>query len=458
MNEQELLRIILPAALVSSPRGFKAVVTFHLTHDQDTWYLAGQINKDGQEISDRLLLEPEDIIDVLEGTLDIDHYCQDEPFRQHQVDLAKRLSARVAQDDPIQTLEVQLEPYRRQQHVLRKKGVDYLKLLLEECVQKKERPDIPPHLCASPPEGYIPDQRILSAALQRLYEGQACTAILGPTGSGKSAMARYIGARLNQEGWGVHVVDASARLEGDRLFDRDDFDPSGTFVLEGVLCRLARESKEKGLKLLIVLEEYNAFTDETRREFYRLFSDQDRFYPIQSSKDNKLIDRVDFAHVQFLITANPLTSDKYLTDDLKRLSNAEIRRMVVLYLDYAQDEETLRSIFQTLIRRKPGYRLLKAKAPDFEEAINWQLGVDLFRELNRRTAGEDLGYDVGYSAVADVLWTAALRSHQSEGLTWALTEHILNGISDIGIRTVAADRIRQAIGVEMPTDLVLQDA
>ena len=92
------------------------------------------------------------------------------------------------------------------------------------------------------------------------------------------------------------------------------------------------------------------------------------------------------------------------------------------------------------------------------KGINWQLGIDLFKELNRRTAGEDLGYDVGYTAVADVLWTAALRSHEPEGLTWALTEHILNGISDIGIRTVAADRIRQAIGVEMPTDLVLQDA
>jgi len=242
------------------------------------------------------------------------------------------------------------------------------------------------------------------------------------------------------------------------LFDRDDFNADGTFILEGVLCTLARESKKLGLRLLIILEEYNAFSDETRREFYRLFSDHDRFYPIQSSKDNKVIDKVDFSHVQFLITANPLTSDKYLTDDLKRLSNAEARRMVILYLDYARDDQTIKRILQSLIKRKQGYTILRQKSLDFEKAINWQLGIDVFKELNRRSEGEDLGWDVGYTAISDMLWTAVIRTHEPDNYVTAMTEHILNGIPDISTRMLAADRIRQAVGVDIPTDVVTRDA
>jgi len=304
----------------------------------------------------------------------------------------------------------------------------------------------------------VPDAAIIRGILQRIYDGTAATVILGPTGSGKSATARYVGNLLNQRGYGAHLIDAHAGLETDRLFSRDDFNSQGTFVLEGVLPCLARETERLGLKLLIILEEYNAFSDETRREFYRLFSDEDRFYVIQSSKDNKIIDRVDFSHVQFLITANPLSSERYLTDDLKRLSNAEIRRLVVLYQDYSFDDLTLRKIFQAIIGKKPGYRLLKKSYPEIDTLINYQLGIDLFKGFNRRDGEDPLGCDIGYSQVADLVWTQALKSKERESLVGAICEHILNGIPDLGIRTLAAERIRQAVGVVIPSSYLLRDS
>ena len=256
------------------------------------------------------------------------------------------------------------------------------------------------------------------------------------------------------------MIDANARTEGDRLFDRDDFDAEGTFILEGVLCRLARETKELGLGLIVILEEYNSFSDETRREFYRLFSDAegDRTYPIQSSKNGKLLDVVDFSHVQFLLTGNPLSSERYLTDDLKRLSNAETRRLVILYLDYEQDRQRVQAILQAIIRKKESFRRLRETVTDVEERIKWDLGLDLFLALNRRGEGETLGYDVGYTQIADMLWTAFLRSHRPDHLVIALTEHILNGIADINLRGLAAERIRQAVNVEVPKHILMRDA
>lgn len=457
MNEQDFTRIIIPPAIISG-NGVQGTVNFTIDHDGDMWYLAGTLKGPEGEITDRVLLEPEDVIDVLDGTLDVDQYCQDEPFRQHQEELARRLGAKRAPEQTRTPVTVTLGPYLRQQHVARGSKHNYLTILMDALQKTGVQTEIPEHLRVAAPEGYLPDERVRSGVLQRIYEGQPCTAILGPTGSGKSALARSIGTTLNAQGYGIHLIDANARLEGDRLFDRDDFTSEGTFILEGVLCTLARETKHIGIKLLVILEEYNAFSDETRREFYRLFADHDRYYPIQSSKDNKVVDKVDFSHVQFLVTANPLSSDKYLTDDLKRLSNAETRRMVILYLDYVRDDHTIKQILGSLVRRKEGYRVLTQAVPEFEQAINWQLGIDVFKELNRRGSGEDLGWDVGYTAVADMLWTAAVRAHESDNFVTAMSEHILNGIPDIGIRTLAADRIRQAVGVDIPTDLITRDA
>jgi len=457
MNEQDFLNIIIPPATVSG-NGYQATVTFNIEKDGDLWYLSGTVKRTEGDLTDKIILEPEDIIDVLDGTLDIDQYCQDESFTKHQEDLAKRLGRNISESTNRDKFNVTLGPYMRQQHVSKDNGTNFLRILLDSLSANQKSTEIPDHLRINEPIGFVPDDMVFNGAMQRIFEGQPCTTILGPTGSGKSALARYIGANLNSKNYGVHIIDASSRLEGDRLFDRDDFNADGTFILEGVLCTLARETKKIGVKLLIILEEYNAFSDETRREFYRLFSDHDRYYPIQSSKDNKVLDKVDFSHVQFIITANPLSSDKYLTDDLKRLSNAETRRMVILYLDYAKDELTIRRILRSIISNKAGFNVITKASKEFENAINWQLGIDIFKELNKRGEGEELGYDVGYTAVADMLWTATIRSHEQNNYVTAMCEHILNGIPDTGIRTVAADRIRQAVGVDIPAEFLTRDS
>jgi len=456
IQEKDLQNIIIPPAVVTASN-FSGTVSFKLAQNKDLWYLEGTIDNGNERANDEMLLETEDIIDILEGTLDIDQYCQDEEFQTHQKELAKRLVMKLGEKINRNTVEVKLGQYLRQQHIKRTSGINLLQVLIEKSKSVKKY-DIPDHLKVEEPKGYIPDQELIEAVLQRIYEGTPATAILGPTGSGKTVTARYIASQLNKQGFGVHIIDANARLEGDRLFDRDDFDTNGTFILEGVLCQLARETKKLGLKLLIILEEYNALNDETRREFYRLFSDEQRTLKIQSTKNNQVLNEVDFGHVQFLITANPLTSEKYLTDDLKRLSNAETRRITILYQDYAFDDSTIKKILQALIRKKKGYQTLRESYPEIEEQINYQLGIDIFKELNKRGEGQSLGYDIGYTNIADMLWTALLRSHQSGNFVSAITEHILNPIPDISIRSLAAERIRQAVGIEIPHHLITRDA
>jgi hypothetical protein len=162
--------------------------------------------------------------------------------------------------------------------------------------------------------------------------------------------------------------------------------------------------------------------------------------------------------VQFLLTGNPLSSDRYLTDDLRRLSNAETRRLVILYQDYAQEPAIVQKILQAIVSKKLAYKKLKAKVPDLDKRINWKLGVDIFKALNSRKDGDSLGFDVGYSAVADMLWTATLRAHQPKRFEIAITEHILNGIPDVNIRQLARDRIRQATNISISNEIITRDA
>ena len=96
MNEQDLLNIIIPTAAISGS-GVNSSASFHLEKDGEVWYLAGKAPGPNGEVSDRVLLEPEDIIDVLDGTLDIDQYCQDEAFRQHMETLAQRLGGKLTE-------------------------------------------------------------------------------------------------------------------------------------------------------------------------------------------------------------------------------------------------------------------------------------------------------------------------------------------------------------------------
>ena len=465
MREEDLLAVQLPQAEVSAQilgrdERIEGIVDFAFEKDEslNLWYLKGTISTPFGQEKETALLENEDIIDILDGSLNIDAYCQDEPFQEHMWDLAKTLILKIGEKtNPIEpsSIEINLGQYILQGYRTEKGKL--LEILFEEVEKGLKKVEIPAHLRVNKPVNFIPDQKLLESLKQRIYEGTPAIAIIGPTGSGKSALAKYLAYELNQKGFGAYVIDAHARLEGDRLFDRDDFNEKGTFILEGVLCSLARETKKLGIRLLVILEEYNAFTDETRREFYRLFSDEDRIYPIQSSKDRKILDRVDFSHVQFILTANPLSSEKYLSDDLKRLSNAEIRRLVILYQDYARDRKTLKEIFKAIISKKQSYKLLKKKVPNLDKKINFELGIDLFLALNARGEEEGLGYDIGYSSVADMLWTAALRGASPNCLVEAILEHILNGIPDPNIRSLAAEKIRQATNIAIPENLILRD-
>ena len=77
MNELEFLKIIIPPATISG-NGTQGTVTYKIENDGDVWYLNGKLKGAEGEVTDKILLEPEDIIDVLDGTLDVDQYCQDE--------------------------------------------------------------------------------------------------------------------------------------------------------------------------------------------------------------------------------------------------------------------------------------------------------------------------------------------------------------------------------------------
>ena len=437
MKEKTLIQAKIPAADVAGMNGEDLVLSGKVRYglikeDDSSWHLVATLQGELGEMEATELLESEDIVDILQDVLSLDHYFQDETFRAHAESSARNAAVRLLEERGViyDTISVEAGTYLLQQHAA-SAGDDLLKVLGQQMREACAHIPAPDHLCIDPPERFIPDEVALESLVQRIYEGAPATAILGPTGSGKSSLARYAMSGFHRQGYAGYIIDANARLEGDRLFDRDDFNAEGTFVLEGVLCRLARETKAAGLKLLVLLEEYNSFTDETRREFYRLFSDEDRYCAIQSAKDGKLLDQVDFSHVQFILTGNPLSSDRYLTDDLKRLSNAEARRMVILHQGYAAEDGEVRDILKSIITKKHSYQRLSEVVPDLEEQLNWNLGTALFKALNQHE--DPLGWDIGYSQVADAVWTAALRRHRAEAFAIAITEHILNGIPDIGI-------------------------
>ena len=470
MRKEDLAEVKLPdteAEIINKSTGQKAAgkVKFRVVREEeeggDSWYLEGEITMpDLNSSSRRLLLAAEDISDILDDSLNVDVYFQDVEFRKILRHLAENLCNEAVPKvfSPGVQVEFELKPgtYVLQRYAV-SRGENLLAVLGEIIRKDTERKPVPAHLRVDAPAGFVPDKDVLEAVRQHLYDGTPAIALLGPTGSGKSALARYIGHHLSSFGYGVHIIDAHARLEGDRLFERDDFNEKGTFIQEGVLLRLARETQKMGLKLIVVLEEYNAFTDETRREFYRLFNDMDRRYPIQSTKGGKA-EFVDFSHVQFILTGNPLTSHRYLTDDLKSLSNAESRRLVILYQGYTQDEAILQKILRSIIYRKESYQQILRVIPDIDGKIDWNLGVSVFKALNTPGEGKGLGFDTSYQSVAQFLWTVVLRGHRQDAYAISAMENLLNPIPDIGVRSVAAQRLQTAAGIHIPADLLARDA
>lgn len=425
-------------------------------------------------------VDPITVDHYYKGTISLDELCQGSEVRVLQATLMELIVNtltyidRSVFSDTYVSERIQSDPYISQS-MLGSNGKDIRAELIR--LRSKTKSNIPPEYLTLAPENIIPDTEIVKSVVGYLGEGVPCVAMIGPTGSGKSFTAKYIAGNLADNGFASMIIDANERTEGDRLFERDDFDSNGTFILEGTLLEFARRTKELGLNGLVVLEEYNAFSDSTRREFYRLFSDTDRYYQIESGNAKKLrrvsgttnkrsrdlqsevSNRVDFSHVQFLITANPITSDRYLVDDLRRLSNAESRRITMVYHDYAYSRTAIGKILTEIIKSKPIYSKLVNKYSNFADNINIDKGSECFTLLNSPDShGDRLGFDFGYTSVANWIWTAAVRGNTARAWISASLDHLLNPIPDHELRKDVANKLEAKFGIKIGLNLIMRDA
>lgn len=310
---------------------------------------------------------------------------------------------------------------------------------------------IPGNLMVTVPTNIVVDKQLMGRVQNYLLDGTAAAALVGPTGAGKSLHARWLAGELAEFGYASMIVDGNGRTEGDRLFERDDFNQEGTYILKGTILKFAQETAKLGLKGLCIVEEFNAFSDKTRREFYQILGDFDRVYTVQSTKNDGVNEVVDFSHIQFLITANPLT-DQYVTDDLKPLSQAEQRRITTCYLDYPEDPKQIRAILETIVKGKPNFsRVNLAVKP------NYSFGTKIFKEVHKPDAhGMTLGFDAGYTPIANAVWWAAVHGNTPEAWISALNDYLFTKITDIGIRETIADRIQSKLSIKIPARIVKQ--
>jgi len=429
---------------------------------------------------DIVKLKPTTVSSYTDGTMTLDELCQSSEIRNIQANTMQSILNTIDEIDRSLCNETYLssrikaDPYIAQSMVMEGKDISMELINLIETNGSV----IPKEYFVTAPDNIVPDTEIVNAVIGYIGDGTPCTAMIGPTGSGKSFTAKYIAGILTASGFASMTVDANERTEGDRLFERDDFNSEGTFILEGTLLEFARRTKELGLRGLVVLEEYNAFGDSTRREFYRLFSNTDRYYQIESGNAKKMRagqerdkrerngngkndvqNRVDFSHIQFLITANPITSDRYLVDDLKRLSNAEARRVTMVYHDYATSRTVLTNIFKTIIKSKPITKLLMTKYPNFSKTVNISDGVKCFQELNAPSAtGDRLGFDFGYTSIANWVWTAAVRGNTAPAWISSSLDHLLNPVPDHELRRDIAQKLDSKFGIRIGSDLIYRDA
>jgi len=442
--------------------------SFEEDDEEDQWCITGCCNFDGTDYTSRSPLNEDIIKDIESDVMSVDEFCQSSRFQGIIIGISEMILSTI-EDIDIKSISSEklhnarvIEEYIPQVISRRAKRVkaDIARVILETAFGKGNRlDDVPIEYRITPPKAIVPDEVIISATFRYIAEGAPAVALVGPTGVGKSYTAQHIGALLNRKGYAVMRIDANARTEGDRLFDRDDFNEKGTFILEGTLTTFARRTKDLGLKGLVIIEEYNAFDDATRREFYQLFNDEERYYTIQSSKDQKVLDKVDFHHVQFLLTGNPITSEKYLVDDLKRFSNAEARRIIMVYQDYSQDPKYIKKVLMAIIQKKPVYKEIKKRVKEVDSLIDLNLGVRCFRELNKPNGdGYRLGFDFGYSSIANWLWTLTVYGYSNEGWIRATADHLLNPIPDVQIREDVVKRLGNAFGVHLPSYLIYRDS
>ena len=196
MTEDKLKAIILPRANVSLPENdFNKTVEFQFQQDgENTWYLWGMLEGESETRCSRELLPQEEIIDILEDVQDIDQYCQTEDFCEKLKTLARRVVEEIIEpklEHRKPPLIVELEPYLLQQHAVSTQGEA---LFLKLAPNGDENISIPKEFAVSAPVNFIPNEVAQESLLQRIYEGVPAISLVGPTGSGKSALARYVGA------------------------------------------------------------------------------------------------------------------------------------------------------------------------------------------------------------------------------------------------------------------------
>jgi len=178
-----------------------------------------------------------------------------------------------------------------------------------------------------------------------------------------------------------------------------------------------------------------------------------------NNNNNVLNNRVPFDHIQFLITANPITSDRYLVDDLKRLSNAETRRVTIVYHDYVSKRREITNILKCILRAKPILKPLTERYPDFPKMLSFDKGAECFQELNTSdNSGNRLGYDFGYTSIANWIWTAAIRGNTANAWITSSLDHLLNPVPDHEIRKDVSDKLEAKFGIKITRELILRDS
>jgi hypothetical protein len=442
---------------------FNALIV-KVTGKKDRYILQASVEEEDTNVkvaSTKLDIEPADIKKYESGAITLDQFLSDSSV-SGVPEMCREVLDLIIEDIPKADVEStykmwsedpttlpKMQPYTKQEFF-----DDKGKRIKDETFLNSFLPagevEIPAHFRVKVPKDIIIDKVFTKRAETYILDGASAVGFVGPTGAGKSHLARYIAGSLEKYGYGAIVIDANGRLQGDRLFERDDFNEEGTFILEGVLLKAARDTAKLGIKLLVITEEWNAFNDKTRREFYRLLNDRDRVYDIMSTKDSAFVDTVDFSHVQFLLTANPMT-DQYVTDDLQPLSAAEQRRITSMYLDYPKSPAQLAKIMKCIVEARPNFGRLGKNKPSYNYAVK------LFQLIHSTDGqGVSLGFDAGYTPVASCAFWAAVHGNSPEAWKTAIHDFIITKITDISIREVIAQRVDTELGIKIPAHMVKQ--
>jgi MoxR-like ATPase len=391
-------------------------------------------------------LDPDDVIALMDETLSVDAYIQSKEFEEPVEKMVAMLMRRMYPSGHRLKMKLEWEKYSPQRVLKNTISTDLYAALRTFGMGKKKASSAPPEYTLSADPAYIADQDQLRQLCYHVWNKDPVIVLSGPTGSGKTQMAYYLCQQMAKTGVAGFTVDATTHIEIDEMFDSVDISANdGVTTQMGTLCTFARETKQMGVPGIVVINEFNAFKDETRRAFYPLFDPHNRRHIVQSAKGNLHLEPVDFEHITFIVTTNP-TQIQYLTDDLKAFSNAEVRRMVFMDVPYERDTEQIEKILKSIIIHKESFKRLSEEDPELEKGINWTLATQLFQYLNTDD-GLPIPYDVSYSTVANIIWMGTVMATNKKNpmpvnktLAVALDSYLLVGIGDTAIKDAMRQR------------------